>query len=79
MKVLWITNILFPQVFEKLHNIKNRNASGGWMIGAADALLQSYNVKLYVATVSGLVKQLTRIDVADVIYYIIPIGNGNCI
>lgn len=79
MKVLWITNILFPQVFEKLHNIKNRNASGGWMIGAADALIQSYNVKLYVATVSGLVKQLTRIEIADVIYYIIPIGNGNCI
>lgn len=78
MKVLWITNILFPQVFEKLQNGKKSNMSGGWMIGAADALIQLYDVKLYVATVSRLVKQLTRLEVANVIYYIIPAGKGNC-
>ena len=31
MRVLWITNILFPEVMEKLTGEKDLKATGGWM------------------------------------------------
>ena len=77
MKVLWITNILFPEAERLLTGSGELRASGGWMIGAANALLKNYDVNLCIATVSMKVKSLTRLVGKSIIYYIIPRGKGN--
>ena len=33
MRILWITNILFPEAKEKISE-RSRSVGGGWMIGA---------------------------------------------
>lgn len=77
MKVLWITNILFPEAVSRISNNSELKASGGWMLGAANALLERSDISLCVATVSSLVKELTCIDGEKIRYYIIPYGKGN--
>ena len=77
MKVLWITNILFPEVLAKLSSDGELKSSGGWMLGSAKALLEHPEITLYVASVSSKVSELTRIDADQVCYYVIPYGKGN--
>lgn len=77
MKVLWITNILFPEAERLLTGIGELKSSGGWMLGAADALLQDAQTKLYVATVSPLVSDLSEFKGEKITYYVLPIGKGN--
>ena len=77
MRVLWITNILFPEVMEKLTGEKDLKATGGWMLGAADALLGHDDVTLFVASVSPMVKELTCVEGEKIKYYLIPSGSGN--
>lgn len=78
MVVLWITNILFPEVKELLMTGSGElKASGGWMLGAANALLKREDVKLYVASVSSLVCELTKIAGKEITYYVLPMGKGN--
>jgi glycosyltransferase involved in cell wall biosynthesis len=77
MKVLWITNILFPEALAKFSDDGELKSSGGWMVSAACALTGQPNISLYVATVSPLVKELTRVDGGTIIYYIFPYGKGN--
>lgn len=77
MKVLWITNILFPEAKTLISGKGELKASGGWMIGAADALLSEDGIELSVATVSQLVKDLTVLKGERITYYILPFGKGN--
>ncbi|WP_162558663.1 glycosyltransferase family 4 protein [Robertkochia solimangrovi] len=49
MKVLWITNTIFPDFAEALHI--HKPVVGGWMYGLADALASCKNLKLHVATI----------------------------
>ena len=77
MKVLWIVNVLFPEVMEKLIGIGDFKSSGGWMLGAANALISRNEIRLFVATVSPLVEKLTKIDGDKIVYYVIPYGKGN--
>ena len=77
MKVLWITNILFPEVQAVLTGNKDLKSSGGWMLGAASNLVHNGVLKLYVATVSPFVKELHCIEGESIVYYIIPYGRGN--
>ena len=77
MKVLWITNILFPEAEQLLTGDGELKASGGWMLGAAQALLQNADVELYVASVSGKVTDLVKLEGKKVTYYVLPMGNGN--
>ncbi len=77
IKVLWITNILFPEAVNILNGGGELKASGGWMLGAADALLKSCEVRLTVASVSPLVNELTHIKGEQIDYYALPIGKGN--
>ena len=77
MNVLWITNILFPEAEQLLTGAGELKDSGGWMLGAANALLQNCEVRLNVASVSKKVKQLTKIEGKWITYYILPIGKGN--
>ena len=78
MKVLWITNIEFPEVTSILFGEDKLKTSGGWMIGSAEALLNSFvDIELYVATVSRYVKELRCIDGKAIKYFLIPYGKGN--
>lgn len=77
MKVLWITNILFPEALELLSGNREFKSSGGWMLGAAEALLNNENISLFIASVSPLVNQLRFIEGEHISYFIIPLGKGN--
>ena len=73
MKVLWITNILFPEAVKLLTGEGELRASGGWMLGAADALLKyGDDVKLTVATPSRLVNSLTFLKGEKTDYFVLP-------
>lgn len=77
MKVLWITNILFPEAEQLLTGSGELKTSGGWMLGSANALLQNMKIKLTVATVSAKVNKLTKLEGHKILYYILPMGKGN--
>lgn len=77
MKVLWITNILFPEATSALVGHGELKSSGGWMLGAAENLINTEDIKLYVATVSPLVRDLQRVEGERIIYYVLPYGKGN--
>ena len=52
MKVLWITNIEFPEVVRQITGNGELKSTGGWLVGAAEAITNYCdNIELYVATV----------------------------
>lgn len=75
MKVLWISNVLFPDACEEL-NIQPPNV-GGWMHSAASSLIDvNPDIKLAVASLySG--SQLKIIEKFDIEYYLIPFKGSN--
>ena len=77
MKVLWITNILFPEAQKLLKGKGELRASGGWMLGAANELVKRKDVVLAIATVSKLVSKLEFVKGENICYFIIPFGKGN--
>ena len=77
MKILWITNILFPEAQALLLGKGALKASGGWMLGAAEAFIKLGKGNLIIATVSPLVNELTKLNGKDMDYYILPFGVGN--
>lgn len=77
MNILWITNIVFPEAQRLLKGEGSLKASGGWMLGAAQALTQQEGINLVVASVSPDVKQLTNLKGEKIEYYLIPYGKGN--
>ena len=77
MRILWITNIVFPEALRLLKGEGSLKASGGWMLGAAQALAQQEEVSLVVASVSQDVKQLTNLKGDSIEYYLLPYGKGN--
>lgn len=76
MKVLWITNILFPNAAYKLTGNRDFKSSGGWLIGAASALSKYKSLELSIASVSNLVSHLEVINTGEITYYVIPSGKG---
>ena len=77
MKILWITNILFPEAKSLITKYEDLKASGGWMLGLADSIVKQDNIELSVATVSNLVKSQTVLKGKHITYYVIPYGKGN--
>lgn len=77
MKILWITNILFPEALEKLTGNGVLKSSGGWMLGSAEMLLRQEDVQLHVAAVSTLVRKLEVLKAKQITYYVLPYGKGN--
>lgn len=77
MKILWITNILFPEAISFLTTGKELKSSGGWLLGAANILVKQNDIELTVATVSTLVTKLEFIKGHTINYYVIPYGKGN--
>ena len=52
-------------------------SSGGWMLGAAEALLNDGGNELFVATVSQDVTELKVLRGKRITYYVLPYGKGN--
>lgn len=77
MKILWITNIPLPEATAMLTGARDLKASGGWLIGAAQALTKNGDIDLYVASVSGIVTELTVLKGETVTHYLLPLGKGN--
>ncbi|MCW0483183.1 glycosyltransferase family 4 protein [Gaoshiqia sediminis] len=75
MKILWISNTLFPAVCQEL-NIPSP-VVGGWMFSGAEALLKaSADVELGVATLySG--KSLKTLPIDGITYYLLPKPGSN--
>lgn len=77
MKILWITNIIFPEALSLLNSNNILRGTGGWMIGAANALLQKKDVTLSIATPSDRVADLKILKGQQITYYLFPMGAGN--
>lgn len=70
--------MLFPEAERLLTGKGELKGTGGWVIGAAESLLNSDSeIELHVASVSQLVKELTILSGERITYYIIPYGKGN--
>lgn len=77
MKVLWISNIVFPEAQALLTGNGGFSASGGWMLGAADAIIKQENIELSVATPTNAVAEVTEMKGESIRYYLFPLGKGN--
>lgn len=77
MNILWITNITFPEAIIKLRGEGVLKSSGGWMLGAAEALVQHEDIDLTVASLSCDVENLTFVKGEQISYYLLPYGKGN--
>ena len=70
MKVLWIVNMLLPEVAEYLGKLTS--PSGTWMIDLSNRIAENENVELAVACIHG--NEYKRIELNNKIYYILPGG-----
>lgn len=77
MKLLWIVNIVFPEALSLLSRGASLKATGGWMLGAANALLKHPEIELRIVSVSPLVTKQEVLEGEKITYYIIPKGSGN--
>lgn len=77
MKVLWITNTLFPEAKTIITGQGQLRGSGGWMIASAEMLIKQPNITLSVATVSNIVSELRVVNGMSIRYYVLPYGKGN--
>lgn len=75
MRILWIVNIEFPEALELLKIDSEFTSSGGWLLAAAEALSNNDSIRLFVASASSHVKQLTRLEGKRIIYYLVPSGH----
>ncbi len=75
MKLLWITNILFPDISKELGS--ESSVGGGWMKSSAFLLLQHYpNIELAVAACYNGDSLLKKV-IKDVTYYCLPSNRGS--
>lgn len=72
MTILWITNGLLPEATAKLQEPAEIKGTGGWLLALANALMQTGEVDLTIASTSPLVKELTRVEGERIHYYAIP-------
>ena len=70
MKVLWIVNMVLPELAEHLG--VQTSPSGTWMIDLSNKIAEDENVELAVACVYG--KTYRCIELNDKKYYLIPGG-----
>lgn len=74
MKVLWITNVLFPDVCTKLG--VEVPVTGGWMKSSAKALLNlNNNIEIAVATLYG--NEYKKEIINEITYYCLPFNIYN--
>lgn len=73
MKILWITNVTFPEALEKLGIDSSFKGGGGWMLASANELVKQPEIKLYVVSTSSATQALKCIEGCSITYYLIPI------
>lgn len=71
MKILWIVNIVMPQLAEYMG--VPVAASGSWLVDISHALAENQDNKLAIACVYG--NQFKKIEIGNTVYYVLP-GNG---
>jgi len=74
MKILWITNIIFPEACS-LIGIKPP-VMGGWMLACAQSITKSGDIELGVATVYNG-KKLKVIHSKNITYFLLPKSKSN--
>ncbi len=75
MRVLWITNILFPAIAEKMRLPKT--VFGGWMYSSAKRLVEANkHLKLAVATVYNGTEFISQ-ELDGVLYFLLPLNGIN--
>ncbi|WP_291866328.1 glycosyltransferase family 4 protein [Maribacter sp.] len=73
MKILWVTNSIFPELAEKIGT--PTPTSGGWMFNLAKQLANLKNIELIIATVSDISNTIHE-NINGITYYIIPTKKG---
>lgn len=69
MKILWLVNILMPELSEHLG--REATVFGGWLIGAMNAVRDNGH-KLVICTTRDDVELCGRYEVRGVTYYVVP-------
>lgn len=69
--------MLLPEAKFLLDGDAELKASGGWMVGAANGLLDNYDIDLAIASVAYGINSLIKKRGSRISYYYIPIGKGN--
>ena len=72
MKVLWLCNIIMPDICSELSLPKNN--TGGWMVSLSKAISQDNKIELAIAA-PGNVDKVQKIIKDNIIYYIYPQKN----
>ena len=72
MRVLWFSNILFPEASALLTGEGLLRSSGGWMVAAATELVKLPNLELGVAMASSRVSTLTTLRGEKIQYFVMP-------
>jgi L-malate glycosyltransferase len=72
MKILWITNIIFPEVCLILK--KPITITGGWMYGLAKLISDKQNLNLAVATTWNS-SEFKEIEINKIKYYLLPVSH----
>lgn len=76
MKILWITNILLPDICKELNIVPP--VTGGWMVSMLNSIKKLYpNVEMAVATPYGKDKIFIKKEVNNILYYCLPFKNPN--
>lgn len=75
MKVLWISNIVFPEVYASLLGKSSAGGSGGWLTSLAEEIKN--DVELTVASPSDRVSKVTSVDMGGYVFILFPAGTGN--
>lgn len=76
MKVLWITNTLFPEAQGLLIGDKDFKSSGGWLIGSSEMLSKTDGISLVVSTMSKMVDEITILKGERIDYVILPFSSN---
>ena len=77
MRVLWISNIVLPEAERLLRGNGDLKSTGGWMIGAAQALVEHKNVELFIACPSREVRDIIELQGKSITHILFPLGKGN--
>ena len=63
---------MFPEASQLLNGTDDFKRSGGWMLAAAEAIVQNDTIELSVLSVSDKVEELTELQGQKIKYYVIP-------
>ena len=69
MRILWIVNFTFPEAQVLLSGKGSHKTSGGWLLGAANALVQLHDVELSIASLSTKVDKITKLVGERITYF----------